>query len=446
MFFRDVLGRTLWTRQAEIATSVAQFDRTAVRSGHKIGKSLTASGLALWFVTCFEDARAIFTSASARQVRTVLWRELRTLYNSAAYSLGGDLHDVPDLGLQFADGREIVGFSTDDPERFGGISGRNLLFIVDESSGVPEPIFEAMEGNRAGGGRIVLLGNPTRTSGTFYDAFHSKRMLFKTIHVSSADTPNAVSGQTLIPGLATKGWVEEKKVEWGEQSPMYQVRVAGNFAAESENAVIGLALVETAARAYTDAPAEGVLNIGVDVARYGDDESVIRPRRGLKALPQVIVTKQDGPFVAGKVLEVVGQHAVPGEKPRVKVDVIGVGASVVDSLKGNESVETIPVNVAEAPTSQPDVGPGYSQLRDQLWFGLRDWFRAGGAVDEDSKLEAELVAPTYGFDNRNRIKVEPKDRMKARLGRSPDRAEALMLSVYEAPTMEFGKDYGFLRV
>ncbi len=115
-----------------------------------------------------------------------------------------------DAGLQMADGREIVGFSTDSPERMSGISGANLLFILDEASGIPEPIFEAVEGNRAGGAKVIMFSNPTSTSGTFYEAFHRKRNFWHTIHISAEESPNVTGGQISIPGLATAEWVEEK--------------------------------------------------------------------------------------------------------------------------------------------------------------------------------------------------------------------------------------------
>jgi phage terminase large subunit len=104
--------------------------------------------------------------------------------------------------------------------------------------------------------------------------------------------------------------------------------------------------------------------------------------------------------------------------------VIGVGAGVADFLRYNNQVECVGVNVATAATIEE-----YSLLRDQLWFGLQKWLKDGGAIPTDPKLEAELVAPTYAFDLRGRIKVEPKEKIKERLRRSPDRADALALAV-----------------
>src|SRR5204862_354817 len=128
-------------------------------------------------------------------------------------------------GLKSVDFREIVGFTAREAEAVAGISGRNLLYILDEASGIPDEIYEAIEGNRAGGARVVLLGNPTKTTGEFFDAFHAKARFYKTITVSSEQTPNVVTGRDEIPGLATRAWIEEKREEWRPDSALYKVRV-----------------------------------------------------------------------------------------------------------------------------------------------------------------------------------------------------------------------------
>jgi len=205
---------------------------------------------------------------------------------------------------------------------------------------------------------------------------------------------------------------------------MYQVRVRGDFPSQAENAIIALSLVEEAPRRWEDMPGDGRLVLGVDVARFGDDETVIFPVRGKKALSPIVLRGLDAVQVAGKVLEVARELAIPGELPLVKVDSIGVGSGVADFLRYRSQVECVGVNVANAATVKE-----YALLRDQLWFGVQKWPKEGGAIPPDPKLEAELVAPTYAFDLRGRIKVEPKAKIKERLRRSPDRADALALAV-----------------
>jgi len=429
----DVFGFTPWARQAEMMLAVAQHRRVAVRSGHKVGKSRSAATLAYWWLMTRPGGRVVMTSGSNQQVRIVLWREVRALHAKAKVPLGGDLHLSPSIGLQYPDGREIIAFTTDKPDQFSGISGEHVLFLVDEAQIVDPPLFEVIEGNLAGGGRIVLFGNPTQSSGTFYDAFHTKRAAWHLIHISSEESPNVVTGTMQIPGLATREWVAERLDEWGEMSPMFQVRVRGEFPSQSENAIIGLLDVEQASNAevYDTTSSDGPLVVGVDVARFGSDDSVIWPVRGKKALSPTVIHGQDTIQVAGKTLEVVRalRSDYDENRPLVQVDVIGVGAGVYDQLAQAEDIDAVAVNVSEAPRD-PD---HYANRRAEAWFSMAQWLREGGVIPQDPRLEAELVAPTYKFDLRGRYVVEPKEAIKARLGRSPDRAEALMLAVAPAP-------------
>lgn len=443
-FAREALGIEPWDRQADILRAVAANMSVAVRSGHKVGKSTSAVILALWWVVTRARARVIMTSSSGRQVRSVLWKELRRVYRKARYKIGGKLHKVPDAGLQFDDEREVIGFSTDEPEKMAGFSGPDILFILDEASGIPEAIFEAIEGNRAAGARLVMFSNPTQTSGTFFDAFHSKAHFWHGIRISSAESPNVQAGTAVVPGLAGRGWIEEKKQEWGEDSPIYQVRVEGNFPTQGSNVVISLALVTRAEERWRDAdeaekagePAllgDGPLELGVDPARFGDDESVIAPRRGKKVFVLRAFQGLDGVQLAGEVLRTIRELRRPGDPlPRVKVDVIGIGASCADQLRyhtdpdGRRELVLVEVNSAESATSSE-----YHRLRDQLWFAIPAWIKEGGALPPDSKLTRDLVAPNYSFDPQGRYLVESKDKTKVRLKNSPDRGDAVALSIFQ---------------
>lgn len=440
LFAREALSFEPWAKQRDIMRAVFTHPRVAVKSGHKTGKSRLAAGVALGFVSLYPGARVIMTSASARQIRSILWREIGLLLRGARLPLGTEMGRDPGTGIQFPDGREIVGFSTNEPERMAGISGANVLFIVDEASGVPEPIFEAIEGNRAGGARVLLLSNPTRLSGEFHAAFHAKRQFYRTFSVSSRSTPNATGVGKPRPGLATREWCEEKALEWGVESSLYQVRVDGEFPRQGANAVIALALVEEALermRAYLEEPFEPSrgLDLGVDPARYGDDQSAIAPVRGELAYAIRRARNLDGPELAGLVLDTVRELRQPGERVRIKVDVIGLGASCYDALnpKHNPAVKALGLEVYPLASSTAATSDGFANLRAQLCFALRDWLR-DGLLPGDGKLEAELVAVEYAFDARGRRTVTPKEELKLRLGRSPDGADALALAVYNPPT------------
>jgi len=430
-FFREVLGIDPWSRQLDVIRAVKGHDRVVVRSGHKVSKSNTAAGLALWFVCCFPDARVPMTSSTFKQVRKILWRELRMLYDQAEAPIGGDLAKSPEYGLEFDDKREVFGFSTRNAEDAAGISGKNLLYIVDEASGVPEDIFEAIEGNRAGGAKILMLSNPTQQSGTFFDAFHSKRDFWHTIHISSEESPN-VTGERDIPGLATQEWIEEKRREWGEDSPLYQVRVQGDFPDQSEEAVIALSDVEAARSRQLEEEPAAPLAFGVDVARYGGDDSAVAPTRGPKAYDIRTYSGLNGIELAGRVKEKARQVRRPEEQVTVNVDVIGVGASAYDQLVQIAPPWLVvqPVNVAET-ADQEEL---YANLRTQLVFGLADWLE-DAIIPADDRLDTELVLPEYTFDSRGRYTLKfSKEEERGKLGRSPDIRDALALSVYAGGT------------
>lgn len=443
-----MLGIEPWSRQRDILEAAATCPRVAVRSGHKVSKSCSAAGLALWWVSTRTRGQVVFTSSTDRQVRGILWKELTARHSKARVPIGGVLHIDPGTGLVFPDGRTVVGFTARDAERMAGFSGDELLFIVDEASGIDEAIFNAIEGNQAGGAHVLMFGNPTKTSGYFFDAFHEKREYFRTIHISSEETPNVIERRKVVPGLALYEWVQEKRTEWGVDSPLYAMRVRGNFPAQASNAVVGLAHVEAARARWAKTPASGPLVIGVDVARFGDDETVITAVRGYKTLRTEAISSMDTVDVAGRArrmaIELRDEMREDGScsaqyawhtLPRVQVDEIGVGAGVLDILSRYDDIEAVGVNVA----TKSDVPHEHPLLRDQLWFALADWLKEGGAILKDPKLEGELVAPTYKFDERGRRKVESKVDIKSRLGRSPDRADALALAIYNAAHSQSGE-------
>lgn len=448
-YAREVLGIDPWSKQREVLEAVEKYDRVSVRSGHKVSKSNSAAILGLWWMDTGPDAQCVMTSSSSRQVRKILWKEVKNICRRVGVPAGATLSNDPNTGLQFADGRELVGFSTDDEERMAGVSGARLLFIADEASGIEEEILEAMIGNMAGGAKIVLFSNPTRTAGTFFESHHARRGFWHCIHISSRESPN-ITGERTIPGLATKQWVDLVTEEWGPQSPFVAVRVDGNFPSQAENAVIGIGLVEAARRRWDDEaakragrvilPTDGLLEVGLDVARYGDDEAAIAVKRGMRAKIVKTVRSMDGFELGEATLQVVREFARPNERARVKVDVIGVGASAFDYLNHSGVVDAVAVDVGESATvdetkiePNEQVAPRYERLRDQLWFGAQAWLKQGGMIAEDAKLETELIAPTYSFSVGQKLKVMSKDEIKKKIRRSPDRADALCLAIYNPP-------------
>lgn len=454
VFAREVGGLRVWKRQQDLLDAARDHDRVTVASGHKTGKSTSFAVLAWWWTADPENrpaARCALTSASARQVKKILWREMRAFWRRArarGYDLGPEPALDPETGVQWDDGREIFGFTARDPEKAAGTSGAHLLFLLDEASGIPEEVFEAIEGNRAGGAKIVLASNPTQQSGEFYDSHHAKRRFYRALAISSEE---AAAVDPPIPGLATRAWIAEKREEWGTDSPLYAVRVAGRFAAQATDAVIGLGLALSAVDRGRDLEADfdndQPLVVGFDVARFGDDESVLAPRRGRRIYPLLVVESGDGPDTAARAMIALRDAGLiqPQELPRFVVDANGVGASVYDALARREDCQATAVNTSVA-ASKPD---DYLNLRAELHFEFREWLKTG-ALPDDDRLLSEIAAPKYRVATRNRIQVESKDEIRKRLRRSPDRADAAMLSICEGdahrgdpvapPTFDDGSD------
>lgn len=450
---KDLVPFRLWSKQGELAKAIALFRRVACRSGHKVGKSALAAALAIWWACTRPNARVILTAPTGRQIKKAVWYEVRRFWQNSP-----ELQKImpapgldPETGVRWADGRELFGFSAENADAVSGPGGPEVLVIIDEGSGVSLEVWEALQGIRAGGGKVLALGNPTQTTGWFFDAFHEKRDGWSLHQIKSTETPNFIEGRMVVPGLADRDFEEEIRNDYGIDSPAYAVRVNGDFPANVANAVIGLGLIESARKAWDGDLFEGnTTDLGVDVARFGDDDSSVSARigfslftpawfekeRGVKA----VVNGYDSVKVANLCVQCLG--ALP-PKPnsdhriRIKIDVTGgYGEPVAAALRAlqdrgelDPTIEIYEVNYSSSSSDDTK----FPVLRDELWFGARPWFKDGGALYPDGKCEAELMAATYAPDAKGRNKVESKKDIKKRLGRSPDRADSALLAIYEPP-------------
>ena len=306
-FTSKILNKTLWPVQAEILKSVRDNPRTAVRSCHGIGKTFTAAMCILWFLYTHPKAIVLSTAPTWRQVEKLIWKEIRSAYREAVIPLGGNLlPKTPELHL-IHDEWYAAGLSTNEPDRFQGFHEEHILVIVDEAAGVNLEIYEAIEGIlTSSGARLLLIGNPTAIGTPFYDAFTKPG--YATFHVSAYDTPNFTAyritpediasdtwsekvREVPYPRLITPQWVSDRFKAWGENSAPYQVRVMGNFPQQGEDTLIPLLWIELAMERWEDTEAGSPVTLGVDVAAYGSDKTVIAVRKGNK-LTQLQVYSQ----------------------------------------------------------------------------------------------------------------------------------------------------------
>lgn len=472
-FFRLVLGVEPWSKQIEVIEAIRDNKRVAVKSGHKVSKSHTAAGTALWFYCSFDDARVVMTSTTSRQVDSILWRELRMMRARSGICvdckrdnkersnedkilapcphsaiIDGEIGELARTGLKSEDFREVSGFTAREAEAVAGISGYNLLYILDEASGIKPEIYEAIEGNRAGGARVVMFSNPTRTSGDFYEAFTEKADFYSLHTISSEETPNVVHNiredqidkdPRAIPGLAGPEWIEEKKKEWGEDSPLYKVRVKGLFAELEDAKIFSVEKIAEAEQRWEDTPAIGRLWIGLDPAgeTMVGDESVWAPRRGFKNLG---LTAMRGLSPAAHLVHTLGMITELREDeleiPVVVLDVEGeTGHKVYGIFSAflapldDPPFELVAMRSSDGAHRTPVV---YDRQRDELCANLLTWINDGGAIVEDAKLAKELNALQWVEQERTgKVKLIAKKELRKILDRSPDRYDALSLSVWE---------------
>ena len=429
-FAQDVLGVDLWSKQREVLEALPDNRRVAVKSGNGLGKGFCAAVAVLWFLHHRDPAIVLSTAPTFRQVRHVLWRQIRRLHRPVADILGGKMLDTR---WELADDRYAMGLSAETADQFQGFHSDNMLIVVDEAEGVSEEIYEAIESVMTSSDpRLLLIGNPTTVSGAFRRAFYEERNLYYTVTISALESPNVAAGKSVMPGLATAKWVEERRETWGEDNPIFRARVLGEFPDQAEDTLFKLTEIEKASRRDSpdaiDAevggrPAYTEVVLAVDVARFGSDRSVILRRRGDRVEEIRTFQKMDTMELTGWVVAAIREF----NPRRVFIDEIGVGAGVVDRLK-EEGHPVVGVNVARR-SRQDDV---FSNLRAEGFWRLRELFASGGiSIPPDNQLMGELAALRYSYDSRGRVVMESKDAMRQRGLPSPDKADALMLAFLE---------------
>ena len=429
-FASNVLQAKLWSKQQEVLAALPEHRRLAVKSGNGLGKGFSAAVAVLWFLHCHDPAIVLSTAPTFRQVRHILWRQIRRLYRTARDELGGKMLDTR---WELTDDRYAMGLSAESADDFQGFHSPNMFIVVDEAEGVSDEIYEAIEAvMTAAEPRLLLIGNPTTVSGAFHRAFHQERHLYHTITISALDSPNVQENKVVVPGLTSAKWVEERKETWGEENPIYRARVLGEFPDQAEDTLIRLSDIEAAVsredlvsdEAGSNGPSSKVV-LSVDVARFGSDRSVILRRRGNTVEEIKTFRQMDTMQLTGWVTT-----AIRDSNPdRICVDEIGVGAGVVDRLK-EEGHRVRGINVARR-ARQNDL---FANVRAEGYWHIRELFSAGQiAIPADNQLMGELAALRYSYDSQGRVLIESKDSMRQRGLPSPDKADALMLAFLEPP-------------
>lgn len=421
-FVREVVGREPYPDQIEILEAYARGERRiAKRSGHGVGKSACLAWIAAHHILCRFPQKTVITSASAPQLWDALAAEVKSVLRSLPQALQ-DVLEIQSEGvyLKAAPDDSFISFrvsKAETPEAMAGVhSPGYVLLIPDEASGIPDPVFEAASGSMSGhNATTIMAGNPVRTTGFFFNAFHKARGSWWTQHVSCDGHPNV-----------SPDYLTQMAVDYGVDSNAYRVRVLGEFPTGDEDGVIPFELME-AALSRDVRPLHVKPIWGVDCARFGNDTSALAKRIG-NALQCPVEEKQgwDTMRVAGWVKSEWDQ-CEPSKRPsEILVDVIGIGAGVLDRLV-ELKLPARGINVSESPSVFAE---RYANLRAELWFKGREWLAQKDCnLAKDEKLGAELVGPRFRYQSNGKILVESKDDMKKRGVKSPNKADAFLLTL-----------------
>jgi len=401
--------------QKEFLGAVARGERRiSVRAGHGVGKSAVCSWTLIWWMLTRYPQKAILTAPTASQLFDALFAEVKRWVNALPEVLREAIEVFSDrIVLKAAPESSFMSARTssaDKPEALAGVHSEHVLLVCDEASAIPEAVFEAAAGSMSGHAAItILIGNPTRNTGLFFKTHHQLAADWYRLHVSCLDSP-----------LVSKDFVQQIKATYGESSNAYRVRVLGEFALREDDVLIPAELVDSAMGRDVSLNTSEPLVYGLDVARFGDDRTVLLKRQGNVVLEWKSWNGADLMETTGRVVN----EAKIDNPAEICVDSIGLGAGVADRLR-EIGLNVRDVNVSESAAMNPQA----TKLRDELWLGIKDYLTTRACrLPKSDELRAELVGPTYGFSSNGKIKVEGKADMKRRGMRSPDIADALALT------------------
>ncbi len=421
------LGRGIISvEEAILRAETCEPVQFATTSGHGIGKSALVAIIILWAISTFEDTKGVVTANTENQLKTKTWAELAKWHR---LFIGKELFKLTATALFSIDPShektwriDMVPWSERNTEAFAGLhnQGKRIIVIFDEGSAIPDNIYEVTEGALTDQDTQIIwcvFGNPTRNKGRFRECFSGGRFAHR--WNSRAIDSRSVS-------ITNKDQIQKWVDDYGEDSDFVRVRVRGVFPRQDAEGFISLELARSAVDREIP-PQGGALVIGVDVGRFGDDPSVIYPRKGRDAksiLPEILYglsTMETAARVASTFLRL--------SASMVMVDSGGVGGGVVDRLR-QLRIPVMEVDFGAGPSGlNPDDGTKYANKRAEIWGAMRTWL-SGGAIPaiktgEHTDLTDELIGPNYGLNKQEALQLESKKDMRSRGVPSPNVADAL---------------------
>jgi len=435
-FVEDIIGATPDPEQAKILRSVAANPMTSVRSGHGVGKSTVQAWVVIWFMTTRPFPKVPCTAPTQHQLFDILWAEVsKWLRNTPA--LQNEMVWTKEKVYMRGYPEEwfAVARTASKPDALQGFHADDLLFIIDEASGVSDPIFEPVLGALSTpGARLLMCGNPTQLSGFFYDSHHKNRASYATFHIDGRNSQR-------VP----KEFVDRIIRMYGEDSDVFRVRVAGDFPLQEDDIFIPISLVEKSIHTeFSPRISPLSVHIGCDVARFGDDKTVI----GYKVDEQVAFYKkrqgQDTMKTADDIIllgeELVHRYRLDAPIP-VKIDDGGVGGGVVDRLRQVKRLnperfwwlEVYPVKFGQR-IKHKYYHDSTTYMMSVVKKLLTPFDEETGKpkpveliLPDDDDLVAQLSGRKYELTEASKIRIESKEAVKKRGQPSPDEADCVLL-------------------
>jgi hypothetical protein len=435
--------------QDEVLDRIVIEHRMSLRGPHGLGKTTTAAWIVLWFSltrdAMAEDWKVPTTASVWRQLEKFLWPEIKKWSARLDWETlerrpfrEGD--ELLDMAIKLRTG-EAFAVASDDPAKIEGAHADQLLYIYDESKSISQETFDASEGAFSGAGAdtgaeafALASSTPGEPQGRFYDI--QKR------RPGTEDwAVRAVSKEEVqAAGRMSKEWAEQRAKQWGTESAVFINRVLGEFASSEEDTVIPLSWVEAANERWHlehddfDAP---LANVGCDIARSGKDKTVLALRRGNLLTELRRFTRQGTMETTGVI-----KGVLTADRTAIAtVDVIGIGAGVVDRLL-ELGLPCEPFNASERTEVLDSTGElGFVNCRAASWWNLRELLDPDStyeaiALPPDDMLTGDLTAPHWKVMSGGRIQVESKEDIIKRLGRSTDDGDAVVMAFWEGQPRE----------
>lgn len=426
----EVFGAKLDPWQERVLRAYGKGERRiSIRACHGPGKTYIAAIITWHHILCRFPQKAVATAPSRAQLEDALVSEIVGM----AGHLPGPLRDLVDITnnrIELKAAPEESFFSArtaraESPEALQGVHSQHVLLIADEASGVPEKIFEAAAGSMSGHHACtLLLGNPVRGSGFFFDTHHKLKDMWFTVHVSAFDSSRV-----------TEDFCLDIERRYGKESNAYRIRVLGEFPLSDDDTVIPLHLVESAR--HRDLVIRPNLREvwGLDIARSGRDLNALVRRSSMAVNPDMMAWHSDDLMKTAGRVKAKYDETPPSDRPElILIDVIGLGAGVVDRLR-ELKLPVRGINVSESAA----MSERFLNLRSELWDQAREWLagknvalpRCDGGCHRDclhERLAGELVQPLKEFNSAGKMQVEGKKDMRKRGIPSPNLADAFCLT------------------